>query len=38
VWYASKCVGYKLATGKRWYHTEILELERLKELPAGLER
>jgi hypothetical protein len=37
-WYASKCVGYKLATGKRWYHTEILELERLKELPAGLER
>lgn len=37
-WYASKCVGYKLATGKRWYHTEILELERLKELPSGLER
>lgn len=37
-WYASKCVGYKLATGKRWYHTEILELERLKELPEGLER
>ncbi|MBC7818160.1 MAG: hypothetical protein IAG10_14835 [Planctomycetaceae bacterium] len=37
-WYASKCVGYKLATDKRWYHTEILELERLKELPAGLER
>ena len=35
-WYASKCVGYKLATGKRWYHTEILELVRLKELPAGL--
>jgi hypothetical protein len=37
-WYASKCVGYKLATGKQWYHTEILELERLKELPAGLAR
>ena len=37
-WYAAKCVGYKLATDKRWYHTEILELERLKELPAGLER
>ena len=37
-WYASKCIGYKLATGKRWYHTEILELERLKELPAGLTR
>jgi len=37
-WYASKCVGYKLATGKQWYQTEILELERLKELPAGLTR
>jgi len=37
-WYASKCVGYKLKTGKQWYHTEILELERLKELPAELKR
>lgn len=37
-WYASRCVGYKLATGKHWYHTEILELEILKELPAGLTR
>lgn len=36
--YPSKCVGYKKATGKPWYYTEILELERLKELPAGLKR
>ncbi len=36
--YASKCVGYKLATGKPWYRTEILELERLQGLPAGLTR
>jgi len=34
--YASKCVGYKKASGKPWYFTEILELERLKEVPAGL--
>jgi len=36
--YPSKCVGYKKATNKPWYFTEILELERLKELPAGLKR
>jgi hypothetical protein len=36
--YPSKCVGYKKATGKPWYFTEILELERLKELPTGLKR
>lgn len=36
--YPSKCVGYKKATGKPWYFTEIVELERLKELPAGLKR
>jgi len=36
--YPSKCVGYKKATGKPWYFTEITELERLKELPAGLKR
>lgn len=36
--YPAKCVGYKKATGKPWYFTEILELERLKELPAGLKR
>jgi hypothetical protein len=36
--YPSKCVGYKKNTGKPWYFTEILELERLKELPEGLKR
>ena len=36
--YPSKFVGYKKATGKPWYFTEILELERLKELLAGLKR
>lgn len=34
--YPAKCVGYKKATGKAWYFTEILELERMKELPAEL--
>lgn len=36
--YAAKCVGYKRDTGKRWYHTEILDLEPLTELPEGLQR
>jgi hypothetical protein len=36
--YAAKCVGYKKATGKPWYFSEIIELERLKELPEGLKR
>ncbi|QDU19637.1 hypothetical protein [Urbifossiella limnaea] len=36
--YPSKCVGTKKATGAAWYFTEILELERLKELPPGLKR
>jgi hypothetical protein len=36
--YPAKCVGYKKATGKPWYFSEIKELERLTELPAGLER
>jgi hypothetical protein len=36
--YAAKCVGYKKTTGKPWYFTEIVEVERLAELPAGLER
>ena len=36
--YAAKCVGYKKATGKTWYFSEIVELERLKELPEGLKR
>ena len=38
VHYPSKCVGTKKATGAAWYFTEILELERLKELPPGLKR
>jgi hypothetical protein len=36
--FPGKCVGYKKATGKPWYNTEVLELERLQELPAGLKR
>jgi hypothetical protein len=36
--YPAKCVGYKVNTGKPWYFTEILELERLAELPAGLSQ
>lgn len=36
--YPSKCIGYKKSTGKPWYFSEIIELERLKELPAGLMR
>lgn len=31
--YPSKCVGYKVKDGKRWYHTEIVEIERLSEVP-----
>lgn len=36
--YPAKCIGYKKATGKPWYYSEIVELERLKELPEGLKR
>ncbi len=36
--YPAKCIGYKKVTGKPWYFSEIKELERLSELPAGLER
>jgi hypothetical protein len=36
--YPAKCIGYKKNTGKPWYFTEILELERLQELPEGLKR
>jgi len=38
VMYPAKCVGYKKASGKPWYFSEIIELERLQELPAELER
>lgn len=36
--YPTKCTGYKKATGKAWYYSEIVELTRLKELPDGLKR
>lgn len=36
--YPAKCVGYRKSTGKPWYFSEIIELERLQELPEGLER
>jgi hypothetical protein len=36
--YPARCVGYRKATGEPWYFSEILELERLKELPEGLKR
>jgi len=36
--YPAKCVGYKKATGKPWYFSEIISLERLNELPEGLKR
>ena len=38
VQYPAKCVGFKKKTGNPWYFTEILELERLTELPEGLRR
>jgi hypothetical protein len=36
--YPAKCAGYKKATVKPWYFSEIIELERLTELPDGLKR
>ncbi len=37
--YPAKCIGYKKKNdGKPWYFSEILKLERLKELPKGLKR
>ncbi|MCB9925468.1 MAG: hypothetical protein H6822_25175 [Planctomycetaceae bacterium] len=36
--YPANCVGYKKATGKPWYFRNIIELERLKDLPEGLKR
>lgn len=36
--YPARCVGFKKSSGKQWYATEIVELERLKELPEGLKR
>lgn len=36
--FPAKCVGYKKTTGKPWYYSQIVVLERLKELPEGLKR
>lgn len=36
--YPAKCVGYKAKTGKPWYYTELLGVERLKELPKEYTR
>ena len=36
--YPAKCVGYKKNSGMPWYFSEIIELERLKDLPEGLKR
>lgn len=36
--YPAKCTGYKKTSGKPWYFSEIIELERLKDLPEGLQR
>ena len=36
--YPAKCTGYKKATSKPWYFAEIIELERIQELPNGLKR
>jgi hypothetical protein len=36
--YAAKCIGYKTKTGKPWYYSDLLNVERLKELPKPYER
>jgi len=36
--YPAKCAGFKKGTGQPWYFSEIIELERLKDLPEGLKR
>lgn len=36
VWYAARVAGFK-PDGRQWYHTELLEVERLAELPAHLQ-
>jgi hypothetical protein len=36
--YPARCAGFKKPTGKPWYFSEIIELERLKDLPEGLKR
>lgn len=36
--YPAKCIGFKKSSGKAWYYSEIIELERLTTLPEGLKR
>lgn len=36
--YPAKCIGYFRRNNKPWYFSEIIELERLTELPDGLSR
>lgn len=36
--YPARCIGYKKSNDKPWYYSDILELERLKDLPEGLSR
>jgi hypothetical protein len=38
VHYPAKCIGYRKTSGKPWYFSEIVELERLDQLPEGLLR
>jgi hypothetical protein len=36
--YPAKCIGFKKNSDKPWYFSEIVELERLNDLPADLKR
>ncbi len=36
--YPARSTIFKKADGKPWFHHEILEIERLKDLPKGLKR
>lgn len=36
--YPSKCVMYRRKSGEPWFFHEIVEIERLQELPEGLKR
>lgn len=38
VMYPAKCIGFRKNTGKPWYFSEIVEIERLEKLPDGLKR
>lgn len=36
LWYAAKCAGFK-PDGREWYSTELVEMERLAEIPTYLK-